>query len=150
MDLKNKNVLITGATGGIGNDLTKKFYESGANIVASGTNEEKLSNLKKRFNNIHLEKFKLQIELGDNNKKLEGTQNLEQVAQEFESLFVHQMLKSARNAKLAESIFHNDAQDTYQTLLDQEYSKSLAKNHNFGIAESLVRQFGNHVKGTED
>ena len=48
------------------------------------------------------------------------------------------MLKSARNAKLAESIFHNDAQDTYQTLLDQEYSKSLAKNHNFGIAESLV------------
>ncbi len=60
MDLKNKNVLITGATGGIGNDLTKKFYESGANIVASGTNEEKLSNLKKRFNNIHLEKFKLE------------------------------------------------------------------------------------------
>ena len=98
----------------------------------------------------HLEKFKLQIELGDNNKKLAGTQNLEHVAQEFESLFVHQMLKSARNAKLAESIFHSDAQDTYQTLLDQEYSKSLAKNHNFGIAESLVRQFGNHVKGTED
>ncbi len=60
MDLKNKNVLITGATGGIGNDLTKKFYESGANIVASGTNEEKLSNLKKRFNNIHVEKFKLE------------------------------------------------------------------------------------------
>ena len=98
----------------------------------------------------HLEKFKLQIELGDNNKKLEGAQNLEQVAQEFEYLFVHQMLKSARNAKLAESIFHNDAQDTYQTLLDQEYSKSLAKNHNFGIAESLIRQFGNHVKGMED
>ena len=44
----------------------------------------------------HLEKFKLQIELGDNNKKLEGTKNLEHVAQEFESLFVHQMLKSAR------------------------------------------------------
>lgn len=97
----------------------------------------------------HLDKFKLQVELG-NNKKLSSTNDLEQVAQEFESLFVHQMLKSARNAKLAESIFHNEAQDTYQTLLDQEYSKSLAKNHNFGIAESLVRQFGKHVKGTED
>ena len=46
MNLKNKKVLITGATGGIGNSLVKKFYD-GAEIIASGTNEEKLKNLKK-------------------------------------------------------------------------------------------------------
>ena len=49
MNLKNKKILITGATGGIGNSLVKKFYEFGAKIVATGTNEEKLNNLKKNF-----------------------------------------------------------------------------------------------------
>ena len=42
MNLKNKKVLITGATGGIGNCIVKKLDELGAKIVASGTNEEKL------------------------------------------------------------------------------------------------------------
>ena len=47
MNLKNKKVLITGATGGIGNCLVDKFVSHGALIVASGTNEEKLKILKK-------------------------------------------------------------------------------------------------------
>ena len=59
MNLRNKKVLITGATGGIGNCLVEKFYNLGATIVASGTNEEKLNYLKKKFSNIHIEKFKL-------------------------------------------------------------------------------------------
>ncbi len=59
MNLKNKKVLITGATGGIGNCIVKKFDELGSKIVASGTNEDKLSNLKKKFTNIQGEKFKL-------------------------------------------------------------------------------------------
>ena len=59
MNLKNKKVLITGATGGIGNFLVKKFDELGSEIVATGTNEEKLSNLKKNFKDIEIEKFKL-------------------------------------------------------------------------------------------
>ena len=59
MNLKNKKVLITGATGGIGNCILKKLDELGAKIVASGTNEEKLINLKKKFPNIQEEKFKL-------------------------------------------------------------------------------------------
>ena len=59
MNLKNKKILITGATGGIGNSLVEKFNNLGSNIVATGTNEEKLNNLKKKFPNIHIEKFKL-------------------------------------------------------------------------------------------
>ena len=42
MNLKNKKILITGATGGIGNSLVEKFNNLGSNIVATGTNEEKL------------------------------------------------------------------------------------------------------------
>ena len=59
MNLKNKKVLITGATGGIGNCLVEKFSDYGSVIVATGTNEEKLNNLKKKFPKIHIENFKL-------------------------------------------------------------------------------------------
>ena len=47
MNLKNKKILITGATGGIGNSLVKKFYDLDSNIIATGTNEQKLNSLKK-------------------------------------------------------------------------------------------------------
>ena len=59
MNLKNKKILITGATGGIGNSLVKKFYDLGSTILATGTNEEKLNNLKKDYPKIIVERFKL-------------------------------------------------------------------------------------------
>ena len=59
LNLKNKKVLITGATGGIGNCLVQKFNDFGSQIIATGTNQEKLDNLQKKFNNIYVEKFKL-------------------------------------------------------------------------------------------
>ena len=59
MNLKDKKILITGATGGIGNCLVEKFYSLKSEIVATGTNEEKLSSLKKKYPNIQVEKFKL-------------------------------------------------------------------------------------------
>ena len=59
MNLKNKKVLITGATGGIGNSLVAKFTNLGAKVVASGTNEERLEKLLKKFPDIYVEKFQL-------------------------------------------------------------------------------------------
>tara|TARA_B100001248_G_scaffold209252_1_gene163326 strand:- start:32396 stop:33127 length:732 start_codon:yes stop_codon:yes gene_type:complete len=59
MNLKNKKVLITGATGGIGNFLVEKFDGLGAKVFATGTNEEKLNSLKNQFPNIIAERFKL-------------------------------------------------------------------------------------------
>ena len=56
-DLKNKNIIVTGASGGIGNSIVKKLYEVGANILASGTRIEKLEELKKNFNNIKILNF---------------------------------------------------------------------------------------------
>ena len=66
MNLKNKKILITGASGGIGNCLVEKFDSLESKIVATGTNEEKLENLKKKFPNIQTVKFKL-----DEHKKIE-------------------------------------------------------------------------------
>ena len=41
-DLNKQNIIITGASGGIGNSIVEKLYETGANILATGTNVEKL------------------------------------------------------------------------------------------------------------
>ena len=59
MNLKNKKILITGATGGIGNSLVKKFNDLGSKIIATGTNENKLDSLQKKYPQILVEKFKL-------------------------------------------------------------------------------------------
>ena len=56
-DLKNKNIIVTGATGGIGNSIIKKLYQNGANILATGTRREKLDELKDKFENIKTLKF---------------------------------------------------------------------------------------------
>ena len=56
-NLKEKNIIVTGASGGIGNSIVKKLNESGANILASGTRIEKLEELKSQFKNIKILKF---------------------------------------------------------------------------------------------
>ena len=56
-DLNKKNIIVTGATGGIGNSIVKKFDENGANILATGTKIDKLEELKNNFKNIEILKF---------------------------------------------------------------------------------------------
>ena len=70
MNLKNKKIIITGATGGIGYSLVKKFSDFGCAILATGTNEEKLDKLKKEFTNVKILKFKL-----NDHKNIEGFVN---------------------------------------------------------------------------
>ena len=72
------------------------------------------------------------------------------VADQFESIFVYQMLKQARQSKLAEGIFSSEAQDTFNNMLDMEYSEILSKKNNFGIAEALIKQFQSHVHPKKD
>ena len=57
IDFKNKKILITGATGGIGGALVKKFNSLGGTILATGTNADKLDQIKKNHPNIKVKKF---------------------------------------------------------------------------------------------
>ena len=57
INLENKNIIVTGASGGIGNAIIKKLNEVGANILASGTRIEKLEELKKNYENIKILRF---------------------------------------------------------------------------------------------
>ena len=56
-DLKGKNIIVTGASGGIGSSIVKKLSDVGSNVLASGTKIEKLENLKSQSNNIKILKF---------------------------------------------------------------------------------------------
>jgi 3-oxoacyl-[acyl-carrier protein] reductase len=56
-NLEKKNIIVTGASGGIGNAIIKKLNEAGANILASGTRIEKLEELRKNFKGIKILKF---------------------------------------------------------------------------------------------
>ena len=72
IDFVNKKVLITGATGGIGQALVKKFVSLNANVLATGTNNEKLDLLKKNYSNINILKF----DISDHSKIEEFIENV--------------------------------------------------------------------------
>ena len=82
--------------------------------------------------------------------KEKNNQDLKNVAEQFESIFVHQMLKQARQSRLAEGVFSSEAQDTFNNMLDIEYSQILSKKNNFGIAEALIKQFQPHFHSKKE
>ena len=57
IDLKNINIILTGATGGIGSSILEILNNVNANIIASGTNLIKLEKLKEKFNKVEFKKF---------------------------------------------------------------------------------------------
>ena len=57
INFKNKNILVTGASGGIGKEIVKKFVSLGGNVLGTGTKTEKLDLLKKQYPTIKVKKF---------------------------------------------------------------------------------------------
>jgi peptidoglycan hydrolase FlgJ len=74
-------------------------------------------------------------------QKHQVARDLRDVAEQFEALFIQQILKQGRAAKLSEDILGGEAVDTYTSMLDQERATQLSKTVNLGIAEALVSQF---------
>ena len=57
IDLKNLNIVLTGATGIIGNSILDKLFLAGANVLATGTNEQKLKTIQEKYKNLNVLKF---------------------------------------------------------------------------------------------
>ena len=72
INFKNKKILVTGATGGIGKALVQKFVSLEGNVLATGTKTEKLDALKKEFPNINILKF----DISDHSKIEEFIENV--------------------------------------------------------------------------
>ncbi len=57
IDLKNQNIIVTGATGVIGNSILDKLIFNGSKVIATGTNEQKLKEIQEKYKNIKTIKF---------------------------------------------------------------------------------------------
>ncbi|UTW07292.1 flagellar assembly peptidoglycan hydrolase FlgJ [Pseudomonas benzenivorans] len=83
----------------------------------------------------------------------DSEQNIRKVAQEFESLFLNEMLKAMRSANevFSEGNYLNSNEGkTYQDMHDQQLSVTLSNNQNgIGLADVLVRQMSK-MKGASD
>ena len=80
-NLKDKKIIVTGASGGIGNSIIKKLNDCEANILATGTKIEKLEELKSKFKNVKIIKFdisqsdKIEEFIENATKELNGSLN---------------------------------------------------------------------------
>ena len=99
MNLKNKKVIITGATGGIGKSLVKKFSEGGSKILATGTNEEKLKEYK--------DTSRRWIEMGPEVASVE-IQNWRQKRRFEEALTIFELLKPEEKAPIISFMLNSD------------------------------------------
>lgn len=68
--------------------------------------------------------------------------NMREVAQEFESLFISEMMKAMRAANdvLADDLFNSNESKTYRDMYDQQMALTMAEGRGMGMADVLVRQ----------
>ena len=90
-------------------------------------------------------KSNLDIKVIKINKSEDKLKELKDVTNKFESIFINQILKQARNSKLAKGIFDSDAEKTFNSMIDQKYSEILSEKTNLGISEALFNQFKSHI-----
>lgn len=86
-------------------------------------------------------------------KDRDGAENVRKVAQEFESLFMNEMLKSMRSATevmAKDNPFNSQASKQYQDMHDQQLSVTLSKEGGgIGLADVLIRQLSKDQKPVE-
>ena len=78
----------------------------------------------------------------NSDKKLK---KLKEISNQFESIFINQILKQARKNKIENGLFDSEAISTFNSMIDEQYSKILSKKTNFGISEALFNQFKSQV-----
>ena len=91
----------------------------------------KLNSQQNYKNNIETNKL-------DSNNKLK---ELKDISNQFESIFINQILKQARQNKIENGLFDSEAISTFNTMIDEKYSDILSEKTNFGISEALFNQF---------
>ncbi|WOE74746.1 rod-binding protein [Parasphingorhabdus sp. SCSIO 66989] len=76
------------------------------------------------------------------NKAKDDDAALRQAAEAFEAVFLRQMIGSMRSASLGEDLLGNDASEQFRDMADARLADSMAEQQSFGIAELLLKQFG--------
>ena len=95
----------------------------------------------KLISNLHTQNNSDLNKLNTDNKLKE----LKKISNQFESIFINQILKQARKNKIENGLFDSEAISTFNSMIDEQYSEILSKKTNFGIAEALFNQFKSQV-----
>ena len=85
------------------------------------------------------------LSFGSNLNGQESKDELQAVAEQFEAIFVEQLLKAARQSTLADGLFDNVEVETYRDMLDKEYAKRIATNTSLGIASAIEAKFSHFL-----
>ena len=101
------------------------------------------------MDNINL-KFNLKQHIQNNSdaNKLNSDKKLKElkeISNQFESIFINQILKQARKNKIENGLFDSEAISTFNSMIDEQYSEILSKKTNFGISDALFNQFKSQV-----
>jgi flagellar protein FlgJ len=72
-------------------------------------------------------------------------ETLEKVAGQFEAIFLNMMLKSMRQASLADGLFDNSQSDLYRDMADQQLSIDISSRGGLGLKEVIMRQLGSQA-----
>ena len=136
INLENKKVLITGATGGIGFSIVEKYYEYNSTILATGSNNEKLNELKKQFPKINIIRFDI-----SNHSNIEKF--IDDVSQKLSGLDI-----IINNAGInSDNLSLRMKEDEWKKVIDINLSSTfyICK---FGIKKMLKRKYGRIINIT--
>ena len=75
---------------------------------------------------------------------------LQDVADQFEALFLQNLLKQARESKLSEGLFDTAADDNFVEMFDNELANKTSKSVDIGISDAIVRQMSSFVGSKTD
>ena len=73
--------------------------------------------------------------------------DLAAVADQFEAIFLENLLKQARESKLSDSLFETNADDNFVEMFDKEIANTSSKLVDIGIAEAIIRQMSLQKNG---
>ena len=131
IDLKNKNIFITGATGGIGGSIVDILNVAGANLIASGSNQEKLEMIKSKYKNIEIINFDISNHNG-----------IEKLVDEVSSLFNGKIDGLVNNAGInRDNIFLRMSLEEWQKVLDVNLTS------NFLISKYFIKKMIKNKSG---
>lgn len=74
--------------------------------------------------------------------RTQSKESLKKAGQQFESVFTGMMLKSMRQAKLAEPLFDSKALDTFRDMSDQKVVQAMAEHTPLGIGKAMTEFLG--------
>ena len=131
IDLKNLNIILTGATGVIGNSILEKLIYAGSNVVATGTNDDKLKDIKQKYKNIHTLKF----DISDH-------KNIEQFIEQCSSILSNKIDVLINNAGITQdNLSIRMKEDEWRKVIDINLTST------FLISKNVIRKMLKTKKG---